>query len=551
MKVSRHYVKADGLTLHYRRAGAGPPVVLFHESPRSSVALLPLMERLADKFSVFGFDTPGFGASDPLPTDRPTAADFADVFAIAVSNMGIERVPVYGTHTGAVIALELARNHPDLVSIAVLDGYPVFDQVERENILRQYLPRFAPEWHGGHVAELWARVRDQFSFFPWYLAGQSGRLPGDPPPLEHHQAVVLDYLRAGNDYIAGYASAFRFDGYDAAQNNSVPVAYVAREDDLLFPHLDRLPPLPEGSFIKRLSSDRGQWGATIADIMQAHPGQMAAADYIKPSRSSDHGVIERQFLDFADGSVQVYGAGGGSARQVVLLHRVPGHGAGFFGLMRHLGKTRPVLAIDLPGAGESTGWDDFPNGLDGQADRLAEILTALDIDDVDLLGDFTGAPLAAAVARRATKRVNSVLAIEAPPDDPAVLGNWRDAYVPDLTPQWDGRHLAAAWWWVRDGCLYHPWFERRRALGRQLEIDPDMERVHDTFVAALLGGNASNTLCRAAFERPFSSLVQHAGCPVRRIGLADAPFVDPRADRTLRPDERRLAAGILELLDES
>jgi len=549
MKITRHYVKADDLTLHYRRAGAGPPVVLLHESPRSSVALLPLMERLADKFTVIGFDTPGFGASDPLPMIRPTAADYADLFATAIANLGIERAPLYGTHTGAVIALELARNHPDMVSIAILDGYPVFDRDERENILRQYLPRFAPAWHGGHVAELWARVRDQYSFFPWYLAGQSGRLPGDPPPLAHHQSVVLDYLRSGNNYVAGYASAFRFDGYDAVQGVRCPVAYLAREDDLLFPHLDRLPALPDGSFVKRLSKDRDQWGATIADIMQGHPGQAAVADHAKPSRPSEAGVIERQFLNFSRGSVRVFSTGGGGARPVLLLHRVPGHGAGYSGLMRHIGKTRPVLAIDLPGAGESTGWDDFPTRLDDQADRLAEIVTALGLEEIDLLGDFTGGPLAAALSTQAKLRVQSVVAIEAPPNDPAVLGAWRDAYVPDLAPQWDGRHLSAAWWWARDGLLYHPWFARRRAHARQLEIDPNVDRVHDTFVAALLGAGVNNALSLAAFERPISLVAPHRS--VRHVGLSDAPVADPRADRTVPPDERSLAAAILGLLDEA
>ena len=79
----RGYVVAAGRLVHYRRAGSGPPVVLLHDSPRSSVLHLPLLRTLSDAFTVYALDTPGYGLSDPLPDDpRPELDEFGDAHAI-------------------------------------------------------------------------------------------------------------------------------------------------------------------------------------------------------------------------------------------------------------------------------------------------------------------------------------------------------------------------------------------------------------------------------------------------------------------------------------
>ena len=118
----------------YRRFGDGPPVVLLHASPRSAVAVLPLGEALAGRFTVFAFDTPGFGWSDPLRIARPDAADFGDALIAAFDALGLDRVPVYGTHTGAAIAVAAAGHHPARVSAVALDGYGMFTPAKKPSI---------------------------------------------------------------------------------------------------------------------------------------------------------------------------------------------------------------------------------------------------------------------------------------------------------------------------------------------------------------------------------------------------------------------------------
>ena len=87
--IKKRYVRVDDRHVHYRTAGSGPPVVLMHDSPRSSVLLIPLIELLKDRFTVFALDTPGFGQSDPIPKDPLVIADTADSVAKTMRALGI------------------------------------------------------------------------------------------------------------------------------------------------------------------------------------------------------------------------------------------------------------------------------------------------------------------------------------------------------------------------------------------------------------------------------------------------------------------------------
>lgn len=89
------------LMVHYRVAGAGPAVLLLHDSPRSSRLHEPLMKVLASRFRVYALDTPGYGNSDPLPCANPTIPDFAEALGATLDTMGLAQAPIYATHTSA------------------------------------------------------------------------------------------------------------------------------------------------------------------------------------------------------------------------------------------------------------------------------------------------------------------------------------------------------------------------------------------------------------------------------------------------------------------
>lgn len=491
--VKRQVVDVAGREVCFRYAGSGPPFLLLHESPRSSVALLPLMERLAGEYTVFGLDNPGFGGSDPLPLERPASSDYAAAVADVMTVLGLRKVPVYGTHTGACIAAAMASRHPDRVAVAILDGYPIFTRSEREELLRDYLPPFVPAWDGTHVAWLWARVRDQFTFFPWYAAGQEGRLPRDPPPLAFHQLVVEDFLRAGDDYCPAYASAFRFDGIETLQSCRSPVAVTARSDDLLFPHLDRLPEaLPERAEVHRLGPDRDKWAACIGDIARRHVVQ---TDVSEPALEwPEDRPIARRIVQVGGVSSHVRRGGAGSGQPLLLLHRLPGSAGEFDDQVRRLARHRPVIAPDLPGCGDTDAPDEVT--LDFVIDWLEQLMAVLGFDRYDIAGEDTGGALAAALAARGGTgaKVVTLSQMSMPLDD----ATSESPALPDLTPRWDGGHLMAAWYWARDSLLYRNWWDRRADAVWPIVDDPDLGRLHARFVGAVLGADSHSQIHEAA-----------------------------------------------------
>ena len=142
LPIERRYLTVNNRVVHYRRAGSGPPVVLIHQSPTSSANFVPLMRRLADQFTVFALDTPGFGESDALPDKRVEAKHFADALAETFARLKLPRCAVFGMDTGACIAFEFGCLHPKLVTGLVLYSLPVQSKSEMQDRLNDTLRNF-------------------------------------------------------------------------------------------------------------------------------------------------------------------------------------------------------------------------------------------------------------------------------------------------------------------------------------------------------------------------------------------------------------------------
>jgi pimeloyl-ACP methyl ester carboxylesterase len=120
------FVTVDGVRLHYIEKGSGPPVVLLHGNIVTSedFALSGTLDLIARRHRVVAFDRPGFGYSDRPHGSAWTPAAQADLLRHALAAIGLERAVVLGHSFGAVVALELALNHPDAVSgLVLLSGY--------------------------------------------------------------------------------------------------------------------------------------------------------------------------------------------------------------------------------------------------------------------------------------------------------------------------------------------------------------------------------------------------------------------------------------------
>jgi pimeloyl-ACP methyl ester carboxylesterase/catechol 2,3-dioxygenase-like lactoylglutathione lyase family enzyme len=143
--------------MHVRRASptaatdVHPPLVLLHMSPLSGRMFDAVQPRLATDRVVYAPDTPGYGDSD-APSTQPSVEEYADVLGAWLAGLG-EPVDLLGYHTGAAIAVEIARRFPDRVRRLVLVSVPVFPE-ETKARLRSAPPAALRE-DGGHLLEMW------------------------------------------------------------------------------------------------------------------------------------------------------------------------------------------------------------------------------------------------------------------------------------------------------------------------------------------------------------------------------------------------------------
>ena len=113
-----------GTRLHVLEEGSGPPVVLLHGNGAMAEDFVAsgLVDRLSANHRVIIPDRPGFGHTPRSHGKLWTAHAQAELIAAALDRLGIEQPVVLGHSWGVMVALDLARQHPDKVGALVLVG---------------------------------------------------------------------------------------------------------------------------------------------------------------------------------------------------------------------------------------------------------------------------------------------------------------------------------------------------------------------------------------------------------------------------------------------
>jgi pimeloyl-ACP methyl ester carboxylesterase len=130
-----HFVRANGIDVHYIEAGEGEPLVLLHGGMVSTnpiwagvpVAYASHMATLANHFRVIAPDTRGAGKT--RHTGGPVTFDLLadDVLAI-IDALGLDRPLIAGFSEGGITATVVGIRQPGAVrAIANHAGYDVFD----------------------------------------------------------------------------------------------------------------------------------------------------------------------------------------------------------------------------------------------------------------------------------------------------------------------------------------------------------------------------------------------------------------------------------------
>jgi pimeloyl-ACP methyl ester carboxylesterase len=502
MPITRHFVRVGEREVHYRTAGSGPPFVLFHVSPQTGAFVLPALLPLAERYTLIALDTPGYGESDPLVQTAPVLADYAEAVLATLDALGIDRAPFYGSHTGANVAVELARRAPERVAALILDGLSLSTPEVAQDRTDHYAPPFTPTAGGEHLAWAWQHTRDQLLFWPWYEPHQANRLSMEMKSPEYLHDVVLAKMAAA-DYWLGYRAAFNHDSPDALRQLQVDTFFVTAMADEHTEVERSIPDLPAN--IRFVDTDAAGQLNAIRTILANIENDDYAGDSQRPTPRRQ---LSRTYVGNSGEQRLVRRAGLGSGRPLVLLHGGMGSSALLTNQATALAVGRPVISIDVAGNGDSDPLRDDNRNLDGFAEDTRSVIKACGADEFDLYGESIGATLALALARQAERKVGNLILDrpELPHDDRRKELIARVA--PPIVARWDGSHFLTAWHMLRDAALFWPWYQHNPAGVRNIEPEVEPIALQIRLLAWLKGRLTYGDYVRAGLRADTSSLLK-------------------------------------------
>lgn len=140
----------------YRDGGTGPALVLLHGISSGAASWQPLAARLPG-YRLLAWDAPGYGGSQPLADEHPSAADYARRLAEWLKALGVERCVLVGHSLGALMASAFAAAYPERLAGVVLadpaQGYREADAAKREAVYRGRWTLLAEQGHAAYAAE--------------------------------------------------------------------------------------------------------------------------------------------------------------------------------------------------------------------------------------------------------------------------------------------------------------------------------------------------------------------------------------------------------------
>jgi pimeloyl-ACP methyl ester carboxylesterase len=383
-----------------------------------------------------------------------------------------------------------------------------------------YFAAMVPSPLGGQLTETWIRFRDQFTWFPWLSRDVRRLNPVDrPTPAEIDQWVSMFY-RSCKTYGPAYKAAcyFGHGAYIAADALRVPTVFMASAEDMLFQHLDRLPPLRPNQRIERLAYDPAAKFQAIARFAASLPGSNAPLS--RPPTRLAGSDPAKGFVEAAHGQAFVRAYGDPARPAVILLHGAPGTGLKLEAQARALAGQAYVLLPDLPGVGESDAPSDGGSILDAAVDAVRAIADSLDLERFVLAATGCGCATAAGFAERGDPRLIAVL-LEDPPEPNSATAA---AVAPEIELSPEGAHWLKAWMMLRDDQIYRPWFDGRVSAQRKTQGNFDAGWLHDQTVALMTSRATYHHLPRAAHGFDIAKAVAGAQAPVRTCaegGLTD------------------------------
>jgi pimeloyl-ACP methyl ester carboxylesterase len=234
----RGYVDGPFGQVHYRRMGAGAPLVLLHQAAMDGRQFDAVHAPLAARgHDVVAIDLPGFGMSD-CPDFPPRVENLARAVIAAMQALDLGPASLIGHHTGSMVATEVALSGEVPVDRLILNGPMPITEAERAAFFADKHLRekdVVPRAGGGHFADFWA-IRERL-------------VAGSLPP-ERISSFVIQALGAPSPFWYGHNAGFLYRHEDSLVRIRCPTLILTNTGDQIFEHARRAQAIrPDFAFV--------------------------------------------------------------------------------------------------------------------------------------------------------------------------------------------------------------------------------------------------------------------------------------------------------------
>jgi pimeloyl-ACP methyl ester carboxylesterase len=209
---------------------------------------------------------------------------------------------------------------------------------------------------------------------------------------------------------------------------------------------------------------------------------------------------------------------------VLALHDPAGSHALVLPFVAGMAQSRPVVALDLPGNGES----DYVMGssepsLDDYATAVLAASDALGLEELDVVGRYSGAPIGMQMSLRRPAQVKHLALVGIELYSSQRVEELLRHYTPTVSPSSDGAHLALAWHMMSNQSLYWPWYRQLHDHVVSGEPQRDAGVIHQRVFDLLRVGDRYRHAYRALWTYPMEQRLPLLSVPA----LLCAPRWDP------------------------
>jgi len=126
--IESEYMNIEGIDVHYKIEGSGPPMVLIHGTGASLHTWDVWVSHLKGAYTIYRLDLPAFGLTGPAADRDYSLENYVEFIHAFTTGVGLDTFALAGNSLGGNIAWRYTLDHPDRVSQLILidaSGYPL------------------------------------------------------------------------------------------------------------------------------------------------------------------------------------------------------------------------------------------------------------------------------------------------------------------------------------------------------------------------------------------------------------------------------------------